>query len=187
MLTCHQVADYIYFSEISIKIHTLFSRKRLLKMFCKMSDILFWPQFVPANHISHLPLVRHICVSELDNIGSGNGLSLVQRQAITWTNAGFLSIGRVGINVCEIWIEILAFSIKKMRLKCLLWNGSHFVQGGDEILSYNKAFTNYPTEIVSDASRVLNEVQSAVIIVMHVLLIYNSLRKSTQIWYLECI
>ena len=37
------------------------------------------------------------------SIGSGNGLSPVRRQAITWTNAGFLSIGTLGTNLSEIW------------------------------------------------------------------------------------
>ena len=51
------------------------------------------------------------------NIGSGNGLSPVRRQAITWTNADLLSIGPLGTNFREIWIEILTFWLKKMRLK----------------------------------------------------------------------
>ena len=50
-------------------------------------------------------------------IGPGNGLSLVRCQAITWTNAGLLSIGLMGTYFSEIWIEILSFSFKKMQLK----------------------------------------------------------------------
>ena len=38
------------------------------------------------------------------NIGSGDGLSPVRRQAITWTNAALLSIGPLWTNVSEIWI-----------------------------------------------------------------------------------
>ena len=49
-------------------------------------------------------------------IGSGNGLSPV-REAITWTNAGILSIGVLGTNFNQIWIEILSFSFKKIHLK----------------------------------------------------------------------
>ena len=33
-------------------------------------------------YLTHLPLVPHICVSELVSIGSDNGLSPIQRQAI---------------------------------------------------------------------------------------------------------
>ena len=51
------------------------------------------------------------------SIVSGNGLSPVRRQAITWTNAGLLSIGLIGINFSEIRIGILSFSLKKMHLK----------------------------------------------------------------------
>ena len=50
-------------------------------------------------------------------IGSDNGLSPVRRQAIIWTNAGILLIGPLGTNFIEILIEILTFSLEKMRFK----------------------------------------------------------------------
>ena len=37
--------------------------------------------------------------------GSGNGLSPVRRQAITWTNGGLLSVGLLGTNFSEIRIR----------------------------------------------------------------------------------
>ena len=40
------------------------------------------------------------------SIGSGNGLSPVRRQAITWTNGDLLSIGPLGINFSEIQIKV---------------------------------------------------------------------------------
>ena len=52
---------------------------------------------------------------------------LDRRQAIIWTNAGILLIETLGTNFSEILIKILTFSFKKMRLKCRLWNGGHFV------------------------------------------------------------
>ena len=52
-----------------------------------------------------------------DGIGSGYGLSPVQHQAITWTNAALLSVGHLGTNFSEIWIVILSFSVKKIHLK----------------------------------------------------------------------
>ena len=55
--------------------------------------------------------------SELVIISSGNGLSPIPRQAITWTNAGLLSIELMGIHFSEIQIGILSFSFKKMHLK----------------------------------------------------------------------
>ena len=61
--------------------------------------------------------VTHICVSRLTIIGSDNGLSPGRRQAIIWTNAGILLIRPLGTNFNEMWIEILAFSFMKMRLK----------------------------------------------------------------------
>ena len=59
----------------------------------------------------------HACVSKLTIIGSDNGLSPDRRQAIIWTNAGLLLIGPLGTHLSEILIEILTFSVKKMRLK----------------------------------------------------------------------
>ena len=61
--------------------------------------------------------MRHICVSELTIIGSDNGLSPGQRQAIIWTNAGILLIRTSGTNCSDIFIEIDVFSFKKMHLK----------------------------------------------------------------------
>ena len=61
--------------------------------------------------------MTHICVSKLTIIGSDNGLSPDRRQAIILTNAGILLIGPLGTNFSEILIEILTFSVKKMRLK----------------------------------------------------------------------
>ena len=51
------------------------------------------------------------------NIVSGNGLSPIRRQAITWTNAGLLSIGLLGTSFSEILIWILSFPFKIMHLK----------------------------------------------------------------------
>ena len=48
--------------------------------------------------------VTHMCVSKVCIIGSDNGLSPGRRQAITWTNAGLVSIGYLIINICEILI-----------------------------------------------------------------------------------
>ena len=61
--------------------------------------------------------MSHLCVSKLTTIGSDNGLSPDRRQAIICTNAGLLLIGSLGTNFSEILIEIIAFSLKKMRLK----------------------------------------------------------------------
>ena len=58
-----------------------------------------------------------ICITRLTTIGSDNGLSPGQHQAIIWTNAGILLIGALGTNVSEILIKICTFSFKKMLLK----------------------------------------------------------------------
>ena len=51
------------------------------------------------------------------SIGSGNSLSPVWRQAITWTNACLLLIALPGTNFSEIQIWIRSISFKKMHLK----------------------------------------------------------------------
>ena len=64
------------------------------------------------------------------SIGSGNGLSPVWHEAITWTNAGLLSIGPLGTNSSEILIKIQNFSLMKMHLKNVVSQiGDHSVQG----------------------------------------------------------
>ena len=58
-----------------------------------------------------------------DIIGSSSGLSLVQRQAITWTNTGSEQ------NFSELWIGILSLLVKKMHLK------TSSVNLGDKLIS----------------------------------------------------
>ena len=76
------------------------------------------------SNLTHLPLVLHIC-----SIGSDNGLSPIQRQAIIWTNAGLLSIRPLRTNFSEILIKIQNFSVPKMHLKISSANDGNFVQG----------------------------------------------------------
>ena len=67
--------------------------------------------------LTHWGRVTHICVGTNTNIGSENGLSPGQRQAIIWTNAGILLIGPLGTNFSGILSEIPTFSFKKMHFK----------------------------------------------------------------------
>ena len=67
------------------------------------------------------------------SIGSGNGLSPEQRQAITGTNADLLSIGPLGTNFSEIVIKIPKFSFMKMPLKMLSAKRRPFCPGEDEL------------------------------------------------------
>ena len=74
----------------------------------------------PTVHWVYCQSLTHLPPSAAVNwvsIGSGNGLSPVRRQTITWTNANLLSIGLLGRNFSEIWIGILPFPSKKMHLK----------------------------------------------------------------------
>ena len=75
------------------------------------------------------------------NTGSGNGLLPVRRQAITWTNAGLLSIGPLGMNFSEILIEVYTFSFKKMWLKMLSVKWRPFCPGVDELTFQAHAYS----------------------------------------------
>ena len=76
--------------------------------------------FVSRNKaLTHWGRVTHICVSKLTIIGSDNGLSPGQRQAIIWTNAVILLIRPLGTKFSKILVEIYNFSFKKMHLKRL--------------------------------------------------------------------
>ena len=76
----------------------------------------FWC-IIFSNPLTHWGQVTHICVSELTIIGSDNGLLPGRHQAIIWTNAGILLIGRLGTKFNEILIEIHVISFKKIYLK----------------------------------------------------------------------
>ena len=69
----------------------------------------------------------------LARIGSGNGLSPVPCQAITWNNADLLSIGPLGTNFSEIWPKIQNFSFIKMYLKMSSAKWRPFCPGRDEL------------------------------------------------------
>ena len=59
----------------------------------------------------------HIYISRLIVIGSDNGLSPDQHQAIIWTIGRILLIRPLGTNSSEISIKIQTFLLKKMHLK----------------------------------------------------------------------
>ena len=71
---------------------------------------------IMVEYFTHLPLEPHLCVG-----------------AITWTNADLLSIGPVGTNFSDIWIEILIFSFKKMWLKMSSARWRPICPEGDEL------------------------------------------------------
>ena len=84
--------------------------------------------------LTHWGRVTHICVSKLTIIGSDNGLSPGQRQAIIWTIAGILLIWTLGTNLREILIKTLTFSFKKMRLNVSSAKWRPFCLGLNELI-----------------------------------------------------
>ena len=91
-MTWHSLAQSGFcFAEICLQITHAKLQSHLLQQLVSSNNYLI--QNFDENYLrvilTHLPLVLHICVI----IDSVTGLSLVWRQAITWTNAGLLSIG----------------------------------------------------------------------------------------------
>ena len=81
------------------------------------TNVTLWnlcEETVPKMVLTHWGQMTHICVSKLTIIGSDNGSSPGQCQAIIWTNAGILLTGPLGTNFSEILIEIYTFSFMKM-------------------------------------------------------------------------
>ena len=87
-----------------------------------------------ASALTHWGRVTHLSVSKQNTIGSDNGLSPGRRQAITWTNAGLLSIGPSGTNFSEIRVEIQGFSFTKVHLKMSSTKWRPFCPGKDELI-----------------------------------------------------
>ena len=71
----------------------------------------------PSVPLTHWGWVMHICVGILIIVGSDNGLSPDQRQAIIWANDGILLIGPLGTHFSEISLANYQLSFKKMPLK----------------------------------------------------------------------
>ena len=83
----------------------------------KMLTLVLCLSKMKSTVLTHWGRVTHIWVGKLTSIGSNNGSSPGQRQAIIWTNAGILLIEPVGTNFSELFIEIKAFSLTKLHLK----------------------------------------------------------------------
>ena len=95
------------------------------RLYIKVIFITFF--LATEKSLTHCRRVMHICVSEIIIIGSHNGLSTGQSQAIIWTNAGILLNGPLGINFSGILLRVNIFSFKKMHLnlssaKCRLFS-----------------------------------------------------------------
>ena len=85
--------------------------------------------------------VTHKCVGKLAVIGSEDGLSPGQRQAIIQTNDGILLIEPLGTNSSEIWSEIHTFWLKKMHLKMSSAKWRPFCLGLNVLIEINDKFS----------------------------------------------
>ena len=83
-----------------------------------LMNILIFQMYI-TNHLTLWGWGTHISVSKLTIISLDNGLSLGQRQAIIWTNAGILLFGPLGTTFSQILIKIQTFSLTKICLKML--------------------------------------------------------------------
>ena len=102
---------------------------------------------ITVQTLTHCGRVTHICVGNLTIIGSDNGLSPGRRQAIIWNNAGILLIELLRTNFSEILIEIMKFSLKKMRLQASSAKWRPFFLGLN-VLSYKHGSLNTLSSLI---------------------------------------
>ena len=91
--------------------------------------------------LTHWGRMTHICLNELNTIGSDNGLSPSRHQAIIWTNAGILLIGT---NCSEILSEIHTFSFKKMHVKMSSGKWPPFCLGLNVLTTHQQVVSSNP-------------------------------------------
>ena len=96
----------------------------------KVSSSPLGESIINGSWLTHLFRVCIYASVKWVSIGSGNGLSPIRCQAITWTNADLLSIGPLGTNFSDIWIKC-NFSFMKMYLKMLSATWQPFCPGRD--------------------------------------------------------
>ena len=96
----------------------------------KIASILFVPQWINSLRLS----------GKLTIIGSDNGLSPGQCQAIIWINAVIFLIGPLGTNSIKILIEVLT-TLTKICLKILFVKWCPF-RLGPNVLSPKQSFWN---------------------------------------------
>ena len=98
--------------------HRLWSNPIARILLSSETHYLYYPVNQGAyvtDELTYWGRVTHTCASKLTIIGSDNGLSPGQHQAIIWANAGVLLIGTLRTNFSEILSEIHIF---KYILKC---------------------------------------------------------------------
>ena len=135
---CHMFS-FIAYTAFCIIFHYLSHTRPRLMFFVFSCDIN-----------SSTPSAAYVASVNWVSIGSGNGLSPVRRHAITWTNAGLMSIRPLGTIFSEIQIKITKFSFMKMHLNVSSAKWRPFCPGGDE-LNKNVSYSSisYLNEIIT--------------------------------------
>ena len=105
-------------SEYNELCHKLLSFTNMLRKSGKSINwLLKCTSFHWSSTVNITPSCRLYASVNWVSIGSGNGLSPIRCQAITWANAGVLSVGPVRTHFSEIRIGILVCLFKKMQLE----------------------------------------------------------------------
>ena len=127
VMACCQMAPSHYLNQCWLIINEVLGQSK------EMLQISILDMSPRASELNHWGRVTHIYVSKLTIIGWDNGLSPGRCQAITWTNAGLLLIGKFGTNFSEIRIKIQNFSFTKMHLKISSVKWQPFCPGVNEL------------------------------------------------------
>ena len=106
-----------------------FARTGTLLYLHHFHQLALWCHDMEVNlHNSLRPSDAYIYVSKLTIIGSDNGLSPGQRQAIIWTNAGILLTGSLVTHFNETLTQFIYFHSRKSFWKCRLENSASMSQ-----------------------------------------------------------
>ena len=112
------ITHFVYVhNEIWLKAVFILRSKRPTNIMLVPKLLLCYGQQCNYIILTYWSWLMHICIGKLTIIGSDNGLSPGQHQAIMWTNAGILLIGPLEANFSEILIVIQTFSWKEICLK----------------------------------------------------------------------
>ena len=97
--------------------NTLLNKKYNFRWFKTPVTLMWYVKKSKPSGIINWGPVTNICVSNINIIGSDNGLSTCRSQAIFWTNADILLTWLLGTNFSEILSKFITFSSEKMHFK----------------------------------------------------------------------
>ena len=118
LLSNHACTPFSHWRNLdSLYVKWMYSVEMLRLKYSSVIWVPLWLFISCRAELNHWERVTHICVGNLNIIGSDNGLSPGRRQANYLNQCCNVVNWALGTNFSEILIEIYIFSFKKMHLK----------------------------------------------------------------------